>query len=81
MLATTASETCRILQENPEIITQLRENIKTIRAQLDPRSDWVVCSSSVENPIMLLVLKPEVVESKRLNVGDQEQILQDCVDE
>ncbi|KAL2356036.1 pyridoxal phosphate-dependent transferase [Cryomyces antarcticus] len=81
MLATTASETCRILQENPEIITQLRENTKTIRAQLDPRSDWVVCSSSVENPIMLLVLKPEVIESKRLNVGDQEQILQDCVDE
>jgi serine palmitoyltransferase len=81
MLATTASETVNILQTSPEIITQLRENIKALWAQLDPRSDWVTCTSSIENPIMLLVLKPEVVASKRLSVEDQEKLLQDVVDE
>lgn len=81
MLATTASETVRILQEQPEIITNLRENIKAMRAQLDPRSDWVVCSSSVDNPVMLLVLKKEVVEIKRLTIPDQEAVMQEIVDE
>ncbi|KAF1351856.1 pyridoxal phosphate-dependent transferase [Delphinella strobiligena] len=81
MLATTASETVRILQEQPEIITNLRENIKAMRAQLDPRSDWVVCSSSVDNPVMLLVLKKEVVEIKRLTIPDQESVMQEIVDE
>ena len=50
-------------------------------AQLDPRSDWVVCTGAAENPMMVLVLKPEVVASKRLSVEDQEQLLQDVVDE
>jgi len=81
MLATTASETIALLQENPDIIVQLRENIKAMRAQLDPRSDWVKCTSSIDNPIMLLVLKPEVVASKKLSIEDQEFLLQDVVDE
>ena len=81
MLATTASETVNILQTSPEMITQLRENIKALWAQLDPRSDWVNCTSSMENPILLLVLKPEVVASKRLSIEDQEKLLQDVVDE
>lgn len=81
MLATTASETIALLQENPDIIVQLRENIKAMRAQLDPRSDWVKCTSSIDNPIMLLVLKPEVVTSKKLSIEDQEFLLQDVVDE
>ncbi|GAB7353896.1 hypothetical protein MBLNU459_g4248t1 [Dothideomycetes sp. NU459] len=81
MLATTASEAVRMLQEQPEMIQALRENIRTMRAQLDPRSDWVVCSSAVENPIMLLVLKKEVVESRRLSVPEQEALIQDAVDE
>ena len=49
--------------------------------QIDPRSDWVYCTSVPENPIMLLVLKPEVISSKRLTVEDQQQLLQDAVDE
>lgn len=81
MLATTASETIALLQENPDIMVQLRENIKAMRAQLDPRSDWVKCTSSVDNPIMLLVLKPEVVASKKLSIKDQELLFQDVVDE
>lgn len=81
MLATTASETVRILQEQPETITNLRETIKTIRAQLDPRSDWVYCSSALENPVLLLVLKKEVVDAKRLSIVDQEHLLQEVVDE
>lgn len=81
MLAVTASETLNVLQSNPEILTQCRENIRAMKAQLDPRSDWVYCSSSPENPVMLLVLKPDVVTARGLTYEDQERILQDCVDE
>lgn len=81
MLATTASETVSMLQSNPDILVQCRENIKAMRAQLHPRSDWVYCTSSPENPVMLLVLKPEIVNSRRLTLEDQDRILQECVDE
>ncbi|TDZ19732.1 Serine palmitoyltransferase 1 [Colletotrichum orbiculare MAFF 240422] len=81
MLAVTASETLSVLQSNPDILTQCRENIRAMRAQLDPRSDWVMCTSSLENPIMLLVFKPEVVAARKLTSEDQERLLQECVDE
>ena len=81
MLATTASETLNILQTNPDILVQCRENIKAMRAQLHPRSDWVHCTSSPENPVMLLVLKPDIVNSRRLSIEEQEKVLQECVDE
>lgn len=81
MLATTVSETINLLQTNPEILQQCRDNIKTMKAQLDPRSDWITCTSAPENPVMLLVFKPEVVRSKRLTVDDEEKLLQECVDE
>ncbi|KAF2747517.1 serine palmitoyltransferase 1 [Sporormia fimetaria CBS 119925] len=81
LLSTTASETISMLQEEPELLSSLRENIKAMRAQLDPRSDWVNCTSSVDNPVLLLVLKPEVVTSKNLSIEDQHQIVQDVVDE
>ena len=81
MLAVTASESINLLQSNPEILLQCRENIRFMRAQLDPRSDWVMCSSAPENPIMILVFKPEVVKARRLAVEDQERLLQECVDE
>jgi 7-keto-8-aminopelargonate synthetase-like enzyme len=81
MLATTASETLNMLQSNPEVLVQCRENIKAMRAQLDPRSDWVRCTSSIDNPVMLLVLKPDVVNSRRLSIIEQERLLQECVDE
>lgn len=81
LLATTASETVTLLQEQPEIIQGLRENIRTMRAQLDPRSDWVRCTSSAEAPVMLLVLKGEHVQARNYSVLEQEMLLQDCVDE
>lgn len=81
MLATTASEALSMIQTNPDILIQVRENIKTMWTQLDPRSDWVRCTSSKENPIMLLVLKPEVLATKMLRKADQELLLQEVVDE
>ena len=81
MLATTASETLTLLQTAPEILNQVRENTKSMWAQLDPRSDWVHCTSHLDNPMMVLVLKPEVIASKKLSIVDQEQLLQDVVDE
>ena len=81
LLSTTASETISLLQEQPEILTGLRDNIKAMRAQLDPRSDWIRVSSSVDNPIMLLVLKQEVIEAKKLTMDDQNQVFRDVVDE
>ncbi|TGO44641.1 hypothetical protein BOTNAR_0775g00010 [Botryotinia narcissicola] len=78
MLATTASETLNMLQTNPEVLVQCRENIKTMRAQLDPRSDWVHCTSAFENPVMLFVLKQDIVNSRRLSIEEQERIMQEC---
>lgn len=79
--AVTASETLMMLQTQPELFIQLKENIKTMWVQLDPRGDWMSCTSAPENPIMLLVLKPEVISSRRLTTEDQQQLLQDIVDE
>ena len=81
MLATTASETVRILQEQPEVLATLRDNIKVMWTQLDPRSDWVYCSSSPDNPVLLLMLKEEVVESRHLTIEEEEWLMQDIVDE
>jgi serine palmitoyltransferase len=81
MSTVTASETLNVLQSNPEILLQCRENIKAMKAQLDPRSDWVICTSHPENPVMLLVFKPDVVEARRLSYHDQERLFMDVVDE
>lgn len=81
LLSTTASETIALLQEQPEILVALRENIKAMRAMLDPRSDFVCVRSAGENPMVLVTLKDEVVEAKKLSIEDQNQILRDVVDE
>ncbi|KAI9750184.1 MAG: hypothetical protein M4579_006579 [Chaenotheca gracillima] len=82
MLATTASLTLKMLQETPEAIMKpLRNNIETMWGQLDPRSEWVHCTSALENPIMILVLKPDVISSRGWTFEEQERLLQDCVDE
>jgi serine palmitoyltransferase len=52
-----------------------------MRAQLDPRSDWVTCTSAADNPVLMLVLKEEVVESRQLSAPDQDAIMQDVVEE
>jgi 7-keto-8-aminopelargonate synthetase-like enzyme len=81
MMATTASEALTLLQTTPEILAGCRENIKAMRAQLDPRSDWVTVTSAVDNPMVLCVLKSDVVNTRRLSMVDQERLLQECVDE
>ncbi|OJJ49199.1 hypothetical protein ASPZODRAFT_129611 [Penicilliopsis zonata CBS 506.65] len=81
LLSTTASDTINILQNSPDLVSQLRDLTKAMWAQLDPRSDWVRCTSAPENPIMILVIKPEVVAAKRLTADDQQYLLQDVVDE
>jgi len=81
MLATMASETVTMLQETPELLITLRENTKALRAQLDPRSEYVRCTGSVENPALLIVLKDEVISARRLGVEEQGQVLQEIVDE
>ncbi|PGH15126.1 hypothetical protein AJ79_02652 [Helicocarpus griseus UAMH5409] len=81
LLATTASETIAVLQNSPDLIAQLRENVKVMWSQLDPRSDYVYCSSAPENPVMYLVLKPAVVEAKKWSVEEETAVLQDIVDE
>ena len=81
MLATTASETIQMLQTTPDLLNQTRENVKAMWGQLDPRSDWMRCSSSVENPMMILVFKEEVLKAKGWGVQEQEGVLQDVVDE
>lgn len=81
LLASTASETLRLLQDSPEYIEKLHENILTMRQQLDSRSEYVYCSSAPENPIMFFPFKPDIVESRRLPYDDQDIILQSIVDE
>ena len=81
MLATTASEVLSMLETSPEMLATVRENTKTMWAQLDPRSDWIRCTSSADNPVMILVLKADLIASKRLGTADQEQFFQEVVDE
>lgn len=81
MLAVTASETMSILQNNLDILATTRENTRVLRAQLDPRSDWIMCTSAPENPILILVIKPNIIQTRRLSLDDQDRVLQECVDE
>ena len=81
MLATTASETIQMLQMAPEMLNAVRENVKVMWGQLDPRSDWMRCTSSGENPMMVLVFKEEVLRQRGWGIQEQEVVLQDIVDE
>ena len=81
MLAVTASETLSLIQANPEMLTNCRENAQALRAQLDLRSEWVSCTSAPENPILLFVIKPDIIRSRRMSFEDQERVLQECVEE
>lgn len=81
MAAVTASEAISMLQTQSDMITSLRDNIKVMWSQLDPKSEWMYCSSAPENPIMLMVMKPEVVQARRLSREEEQNILQDIADE
>lgn len=84
MLATTASEVLAMLagsREGPELLASVRENTRLLWTQLDPRSEWIRCTSAPENPVLLLVLKDEVTLPRKWSLKDQEVVLQDIVDE
>lgn len=85
MLATTAVETIQILKESPEVGQKLQENIDIMWAQFDPKNfpkqQWVLCTSSRQNPIMLFAIKEDLVTRYDLSVKDQESIIQDFVEE
>lgn len=83
ILAVTASQTIAIMQmeEGSQLRATLKENIKAMREQLDPRSNFVRCASASDNPIQLLVFKDEVIKSKNLSKEDQEQLMMDVVDD
>ncbi|KAL7275829.1 serine palmitoyltransferase component [Rhizina undulata] len=78
MLAITASETLKLIEGNPDVLIALRENVKAFRAQMD-KSEYVVCSSALENPICLFILKEEVVIGK--GIEDEEKVIMDIIDE
>ncbi|KAH9817012.1 Aminotransferase class I and II [Teratosphaeria destructans] len=80
-LAVTACETVALLQEQPAIIASLRDNIRAMRAMLDPRSEWVRCTSAPDNPVLILVLKDQHVHDRALSIKDQEHLLNDVVDD
>lgn len=81
ILAVTASSTIGMVKDGRELVRVLRENVKAMREQLDPRSNWVRCSSAPENPILLLIIKDEHVKAKGLTFGDQDVIMQEVVDD
>jgi serine palmitoyltransferase len=81
MLSTNASETLNIFQDSPELFSTLRENVKAMWTQLDPRSEWVECSSDMENPIMILRLKKAVLEARGLSADEQDRLFVDIVEE
>lgn len=51
-----------------------------MRAQI-AKCDWVYSTSVPENPMQLLVLKPDIIKGHDLSIAKQEQILQECVGE
>ncbi|KIW00396.1 uncharacterized protein PV09_08105 [Verruconis gallopava] len=85
MLATTAVETIQLLKDSPEYGIKLQENIDTMWAQFDPKNfpkqQWVTCTSSKQNPIMIFVLKDDLISRYEISVKDQEAIIQEVVDE
>lgn len=85
MLATTASETIKLLQDQPELGEKLQDNIDIMWSQFDPKNfpkqQWVVCRSAKQNPLMLYVLKEDLITKYNISVADQELIMQEIVDE
>lgn len=78
MMAVTASETIKLLEANPDVLTSLRDHTRVFRAQMD-RSEYVKCTSALDNPICIFVLRREVVSEK--GIKDEERVMMDIVDE
>lgn len=81
-LATTASESAKVLQTQPSIIESLRQNINALRMHVSAsKNEWMECTSAPESPIMFLSLKEQHVLSRGLTENEQRALLQDVMDE
>ncbi len=76
ILATTASESLKIIQKNPSVFAQLKENTKMFRALTD-KSEYVFSPSAQDSPIIHLCLWPEYIKDGK----EGDRMLQDVVDE
>ncbi|KAF2405208.1 PLP-dependent transferase [Trichodelitschia bisporula] len=85
MLATTASEALAMREQTPELGVRLRENIDALRDQFNPerypKSVWLFPQSAPENPVVMLVLKPEVVESLGIGRDEEDRLMAEMVEE
>jgi len=92
MLATTASETIRLLRENPDhYLTPLRENIKTFHTTLLTKSEFMTITSSLLNPVVTITLNVKRQQQQPtlavqtsvsgISAADEERLVQDVVDE
>ncbi|KAK9236177.1 pyridoxal phosphate-dependent transferase [Lipomyces kononenkoae] len=77
-LAATASEAMSMMQSNPEMFVQLLANTRTFRATID-KINYMYSPSDPDSPLIHLDLKPEVLESRKID--DEDKFLQDVVDE
>jgi len=78
MLAVTTSETLKLLEGNPQVLTALRENTRAFRTQMD-RCEYVECTSAMDNPVCIFILKRDGLEGRVFD--NEEKILMDIVDE
>lgn len=65
----------------PEAIRQLRDLIKAMKAQIDPKSDYLECTSGQDCPVLICPIREDVIAQRSLSREDQEWLLQDIVDE
>jgi len=78
ILSVTASESIKLIESNPELLTDLREKMRLFRQQLE-RCEHILISSVPENPRCMFYLKNEIVEQK--GADREERVLADIVDE
>lgn len=79
MLSVTATESLKMLEGNPELVSALRDNTQALRHQLE-RCEHIVITSAPENPRLVFHLRREVVGPTR-DVAEEERLLADVVDE
>ncbi|TIA07794.1 PLP-dependent transferase [Aureobasidium pullulans] len=80
MLATTAGASIGMLQAQPELLSECRSLIAALREQI-AKSDWVISTSSHLNPVQILVFKTDVINSEKLDIIEQEELLQAIINE
>ncbi|KAI5809261.1 pyridoxal phosphate-dependent transferase [Pyronema omphalodes] len=78
MLSVTAMESVKLIESNPDLITDLREKTRLFRQQLE-RCEQIQMTSDPANPRTLFHIDREIIEQK--GVEDEERLLADIVEE